>query len=59
MTRDRFGSTSFLIGALVSPLAGLTDSAAPMALIQALAAAGALTGFTLLTRGRLTAGTQK
>ncbi|MFJ7208352.1 multidrug effflux MFS transporter [Streptomyces sp. NPDC098789] len=47
------GSTSFLIGALVSPLAGLTDSAVPMALIQTLAAAGALAGFALLARGPL------
>ncbi|WP_235024081.1 hypothetical protein [Streptomyces sp. WAC05374] len=45
------GSSSFLVGALVSPLAGLTDSAVLMALIQALAAALALTCFTALTRG--------
>ncbi|MEE1813763.1 multidrug effflux MFS transporter [Streptomyces sp. SP18ES09] len=45
------GSSSFLIGALVSPLAGLTDSAVPMALIQTLTAALALTCFTTLTRG--------
>ncbi|MFI5642885.1 multidrug effflux MFS transporter [Streptomyces goshikiensis] len=43
------GASSFLIGALVSPLAGLTTSAVPMALIQALAAAGALICFATLT----------
>ncbi|MEU1120048.1 MULTISPECIES: multidrug effflux MFS transporter [unclassified Streptomyces] len=47
------GSSSFLVGALVSPLAGLTDSAVPMALIQTLAATAALICFTALTRGRL------
>ncbi|MFJ9342222.1 Bcr/CflA family efflux MFS transporter [Streptomyces sp. NPDC101733] len=50
------GCTSFLIGALVSPLAGLTSSAVPMALIQTLAAALALTCFTVLTHGHLNTG---
>ncbi|WP_081224105.1 multidrug effflux MFS transporter [Streptomyces sp. M41(2017)] len=47
------GSSSFLVGALVSPLAGLTNSAVPMALIQTLAAAAALTSYTVLTRSHL------
>ncbi|MEU5896827.1 MULTISPECIES: multidrug effflux MFS transporter [unclassified Streptomyces] len=47
------GSSSFLVGALVSPMAGLTDSAVPMALIQTFAATAALICFTVLTRGRL------
>ncbi|MGY0017506.1 MFS transporter [Streptomyces sp. cg35] len=46
------GASSFLIGALVSPLAGISAGATPMALIQTIAAAAALTGFTVLTRGR-------
>ncbi|WP_172624498.1 hypothetical protein [Streptomyces griseofuscus] len=46
------GASSFLIGALVSPLAGITNSATPMALIQTLAAALALTTFAALTRNR-------
>ncbi|MYW47581.1 multidrug effflux MFS transporter [Streptomyces sp. SID161] len=49
------GSSGFLIGALVSPLAGLTGSAVPVALIQTLAAAAALTCFAALTRGHLSA----
>lgn len=48
------GSSGFLIGALVSPLAGITSSATPMALIQTLAAALALTAFAALTRERFT-----
>ncbi|OIK28426.1 hypothetical protein [Streptomyces malaysiense] len=53
------GSSSFLIGALVSPLAGLTDSAVPMALIQTLAAALALICFATLTRSRFAAADQQ
>ncbi|WCD91329.1 Bicyclomycin resistance protein (plasmid) [Streptomyces xanthophaeus] len=53
------GATSFLIGALVSPLAGLTATAVPMAAIQTIAAAAALTGFTLLARrGQVPADTE-
>ncbi|MEW2372625.1 multidrug effflux MFS transporter [Streptomyces sp. NPDC006656] len=46
------GATSFLIGALVSPLAGLTASAVPMAVIQTLGAGAALAGFALLAGRR-------
>ncbi|MFD4711834.1 multidrug effflux MFS transporter [Streptomyces sp. NPDC058430] len=47
------GASTFLIGALVSPLAGISDGATPMAVIQTVAAAAGLIGFIVLARGRL------
>ncbi|MFJ2770920.1 Bcr/CflA family efflux MFS transporter [Streptomyces sp. NPDC087300] len=53
------GASSFLVGALVSPLAGVASGAVPLAVIQTVASAAALVGFVMLARGRPAAGDKR